>query len=181
MIDPTPLKTDAQHEKKHKPPILTKGDKMTNNPRQTRTDTTANLHRVLAGANIELAPPCHVPLDDAAWPFWHSLVEEFAKADFTPHMLDLTAILARTMAQLDAQQRAQRNEGSVITKANGYPGPNPRNRVVSTLLGQVLSLRRSLALTGRAKAGRSEEATWQRVQNRRVEQGLRGNHDNLLS
>lgn len=107
-------------------------------------------------------------------PFWHNIISERAQADWTHHSCEVAALLARTMHSLEAEQRAQRSEGSVIIKASGNTGPNPRNRVVATLLGQVLAMRRSLALTGRAKAGgRSEDATRQREANRRAEQGLR--------
>lgn len=150
-------------------------------PRKTRNDSTDNLHRIFAAADTELAPPAHVPLSDAAWPFFHSIVDEYAKADWTPHQLELAAMLARTMAQLEFEERLQRAEGQVIERENGTTVQNPRNRVVASLLGQVLAMRRSLSLTGRAKAGgRTEEAARKRDANRRAEQSLRGNGRNDL-
>jgi hypothetical protein len=155
---------------------------MTNKPRKRRTDSTDNLHRIFAGANIEIAPPAHVPLTDADWPYWHSIIEEYAKSDWTRHALDIVALLARTMALLEEQQRLMFAEGPVLTKADGSPCPNPRNRVVATLNGQVLALRRSLGLTARAKAGSSRDAARQREANRLVEQRLCGPaRDDLLA
>ena len=153
-------------------------------PRKTRTDSTDNLRRIFAAADKELAPPAHVPLSDASWPFFHSIVDERAKADWTPHTLEVAALLARTMAQLEFEQRLQRVEGYVIERENGTSVQNPRNRVVSALAGQVLAMRRSLALTGRAKAGgRTEDAARQRDANRAIEQNARpsGNRPDLLA
>lgn len=130
-----------------------------------------------------MAPPPHMQLKPHHMPYWHNIISERALGDWTLHSLEVAALLARTMASLEAEQRAQRAEGSVITKANGNTGLNPRNRVVTTLLGQVLAYRRSLALTGRAEAGGCrEEATRQREANRRAEQGLRNpNRPDLLA
>src|SRR5579872_4232403 len=92
--------------------------KMTNKPRRTRTDSTGNLHRIMAGANIEITPPCHVPLEDQDWPYWHNLVDEFARADWTQHQLDMAAFLARTMAQFEAEQRQLFKEGMIVERSN---------------------------------------------------------------
>ena len=150
-------------------------------PRKTRNDSADNLHRIFAAADTELAPPPHVPLSDAHWPYWHNIVDEYAKADWTPHSLELAAMLARTMAQLEFEQRLARAEGAIVERENGTTVQNPRNRVVSGLTSQVLAMRRSLSLTGRAKAGgRTEEAARKRDANRRAEQSLRGNGRNDL-
>jgi phage terminase small subunit len=145
-----------------------------------RTDSTSNLHRVLAGANIEIAPPAHVPLSAADWPYWHSIIEEFASADWTSHGLEMAALLARTMAMLEQQQRHLGAEGVVIERSDGSFGPNPRNRSVASLSTQVLALRRSLGLTARAKAGSSRDAARLRDANRTTERGAAG-HNDLLS
>ncbi|MGX7952829.1 hypothetical protein ACWPM1_09715 [Tsuneonella sp. HG249] len=153
---------------------------MTNKPRRARTDSVANLHRIFAGANIEVAPPAHVPLADNDYPYWFSIVSEYAKADWSlsPHALEIAAFLARTMASLEEQQRLLSVEGPLTVKPNGTFGPNARNRVVAQLHGQVLALRRTLGLTSRAKAGGSKEAARQRDHNRAAELD---NHDDLLA
>lgn len=152
-------------------------------PRKPRLDSVAHIQRILAEADTELAPPVTVPLSDNDWPFWHSLTEERARADWTQHELEIAALLARTMAQLEAEQRAQRREGVVYLNSRGDPAPNPRNRVVSALTAQALAYRRSLALTGRAKAGSSEAATRQREANRAIDQRFRDGspRDDLLA
>lgn len=153
---------------------------MPNRSPRPRISSTANLHRILAGANVEIAPPAHVHLTDDDWPFWHSIVDEYASADWTPHQLEVAAILARAMAMLEQSQRLLRDEGPVHKRPSGIMGRNPRLRIVDQLLGQVLALRRSLALTGRARAGSSEEAARKRIANRHVERTATGLND-LLS
>lgn len=155
---------------------------MTNKPRRARTDSLANLHRIFAGANIEIAPPAHVPLADNDFPYFHSIVSEYAKADWalSPHALDMAAILARTMANLEEQQRLLIVEGPLTVRANGSVGPNVRNRIVNQLHSQVLAFRRSLGLTARAKAGGTRDAARLRDRNRATEQAA-DNHDDLLA
>jgi len=152
-------------------------------PRKPPVHSTENLARILAGAEQELAPPPHVPLSEADWPYWHSLIGEFARADWTPHMLEVAALLARTMAELEAEQRELRKEGVVYLNSRGDPATNPRTRIVATLTGRVLAYRRSLALTGRAKAGGTDNAARQRRANRDYECALRSgaSNDDLLS
>ena len=111
--------------------------------------------RIAQGSTQELAPPSHVPMEDMDWPFWHNVVAEFARAEWSEHQLELAAMLARTMANLEQEQRSLRKEGFITTRENGTTVENPRARAVKSLTGDILSLRRSLALHARAKSGDS--------------------------
>lgn len=151
-------------------------------PRKARTDSVDNLIRLATTANIELAPPAHVPLQDQDWPFFHSIVDEFAKADWSSHRLELAAMLARTMANYELCQRQLAEEGMVSLRANGTLGPNPRLNIAASMASQILAMRRSLAMTGRAMAGGTNKAAHQREANRAAEHRLRGNgRDDLLA
>ena len=121
--------------------------------RRPRIDSVGEAVRIMQGMTRELQPPSHVPLDDMDWPYWHSVVAEFARAEWSEHQLELAAMLARTMANIESEQRALRAEGFIAVRENGTTVENPRSRVVQTLTGQVLSLRRSLALHARARSG----------------------------
>lgn len=142
---------------------------MTNNSRRTRTDSISNLHRVMAGANVMVAPPVHIKLDAVDLPFFEDVVAEFARADWTAHGLDMAAILARIMADLEREQRTLSEEGMMVERKNGDLTLNPRSRTVARLTGQVLAFRRSLGLTARAKTGSTRDAVRQRDANRRTE------------
>lgn len=109
--------------------------------------------RVMQGAQKQIAPPSHVPLDDCDWPFWESVLAEFARSEWSEHQLELAAMLARTMASLEQEQRSLRREGFISVRENGTTVENPRARAVKSLTGDILALRRSLALHARARSG----------------------------
>lgn len=132
--------------------------------------------RIMQGATKELNPPAHVPLDDMDWPYWHSVVAEFARAEWTEHQLELAAMLARTMANLESEQRSLRSEGFIATRENGTTVENPRARAVKSLTGDILSLRRSLALHARAKSGDSRTD----AQRRDTARGMEATSDDEL-
>ncbi len=150
-------------------------------PRKPKTNSTENVIRVFAGANIEIAPPAHVPLDDDDMPHWHSIVDEFAKVDWTRHSLDLAAILARTIADLERAQRQLRKEGSVVIRGDGTTAANPLVNVVKSYTAMVLAIRRSLGLSARIRAGGSVHAAKQRIHNRAIERLASSEDDDLLA
>jgi hypothetical protein len=161
---------------------------MTKTARKPRTDSISEMTRIMSGAAREISPPSHVSLGDMDWPFWESVVAEFARADWTEHQLELAAMLARTMADLEENQRLLRSEGLMILKEfKDKKGEvrkilsceNLRARAVQTLMGQVLALRRSLALHAKAKSGSNADAAKQREANKRTEQAGEGKDDLL--
>lgn len=144
---------------------------MTKASRKPRYDSTAEQSRIMQGSVAIISPPGHVPLEAMDLPFWEDVVAEFASADWSEHALTIAAMLARTMANLEEEQRLLRQEGATITKEFRNPDgsvrkilscPNSRARAVSDYMGQVLSLRRSLALHARAKSGTNQDAAKQR-------------------
>lgn len=132
----------------------------------------------MQGTAREISPPSHVPLDDMDWPYWHNVVAEFARAEWTEHQLELAAMLARTMANLEQEQRTLRAEGFIAVRENGTSVENPRARAVKSLTGDILSLRRSLALHARAKSGDSRTDANRREQSKDMEQRT---HSRLLA
>ena len=137
--------------------------------RKQRIDSATAAVRVMQGAAREIAPPAHVALDDCDWPFWHNVVAEFARSEWTEHQLELAAMLARTLANLESEQRALRREGFITVRENGTTVENPRARAVKSLTGDILSLRRSLALHARAKSGEARDVGKRREQAKGIE------------
>ena len=146
--------------------------------RKQRIDSSSAAVRIMQGAGREIAPPAHVPLDEMDWPFWHSVVAEFARSEWTEHQLELAAMLARTMATLEAEQRTLRVEGYIAVRENGTTVENPRARAVKSLTGDILSLRRSLALHARARSGDSRNDGARKEAGRQIETTL---DDDLLA
>ena len=85
--------------------------------------------------------------------FFDSVISEFAKSEWTTHQLEIACVLARTIAELNKEQKRLREEGTIAVRENGTTVENPRMRVVKSLTGDILSLRRSLALHARARTG----------------------------
>jgi hypothetical protein len=111
--------------------------------------------RIVQGAGLQITLPGHMVLDECDWPHWKAVVAEFARAEWTDHQLELAAMLARTMADLAREQQTLRVEGYISVRENGTSVENPRARAVKSLTGDILSLRRSLALHARARSGDS--------------------------
>lgn len=161
----------------------------TKTARKPRSDSISEMTRVMSGAAVEIAPPSHVSLEDMDWPFWHNVVAEFARADWTEHQLELAAMLSRTMANLEQDQRLLRQEGTIIVReildGNGavkkiVSCTNARARAIQEGMNQVLALRRSLALHAKAKHGSNNDAGKKLAANKRTEMDGDGG-DHLLA
>jgi len=146
--------------------------------RKQRIDSSAAAVRVMQGATRQIQPPAHVPLDDCDWPFFENVIEEFARSEWTEHQIELAAMLARTMANLEEQQRLLRSEGFVSASERGTPVANPRVAVTKGLTGDILSMRRSLSLHARAQKGEARDVAKRQDQAKSVETDL---GDDLLA
>ena len=125
--------------------------------RKHRIDSASEAVRVMSRAAATIAPPSNVPLEKCDLPFFASVIAEFARSEWTAHQLELAAMLARTMADLNREQMALRQEGAVAASERGTPVVNPRKAVVQMHAATILSFRRSLSLHARArKAARRE-------------------------
>lgn len=140
--------------------------------RKQRVDSTADAVRIAQGLTRELQPPSHVPLDDCDWPFWESVVGEYARADWTEHQLEIAAMLARTMANMEEQQRLLRDEGFTVKTDRGTPVANPRASVAKGLAGDILAFRRSLSLHARAQGGEARDVSKRQRHAKGLERGL---------
>ena len=147
-------------------------------PRKARIDSAPEAVRIMAGANRPISAPSNVPLDSKDVPFFASVVDEFARADWTAHQLELAAMLARSMADLEFEQRKLREEGSVMSTERGTPVVNPRKTVVQMLAGTILAMRRSLALHARATGGDQRDIGKRRDMSKGIETEL---SDELLA
>lgn len=119
--------------------------------RKERIDGKAAAVKVMAAAANDIRPPENVPLTDTDMPFFRNVIEEFARSDWTAHQLEIAAMIARTMNDINREQQELRIEGYISVRQNGTTVENPRQRVVKSLTGDLLSLRRSLSLHARAR------------------------------
>ena len=119
--------------------------------RKERIDGQAAAVKVMGSALKQITPPSNVPLSDEDMPFFVNVIDEFARSEWTAHQLELAAMLARTMNDLNREQQELRKEGYISVRQNGTTVENPRQRIVKALGGDVLSFRRSLSLHARAR------------------------------
>lgn len=148
--------------------------------RRQRIDSTAAQVVVLSKAARELKIPAHVPLDAMDLPFWESVIAEFARSEWTDHQLELAAMLARTMADMEREQRLFREEGSVAHSEKGTPVINPRKTAIQMHASTILSFRRSLSLHARAMGGEAETIGPRRAAAKALEKGAESD-DGLLA
>lgn len=139
--------------------------------RRQRIDTVAGAVGVMVASQKAIEPPANVPLDETDLPFFQSVLAEFARSEWSAHQLELAAMLSRTMADLEREQRALRDEGSVCRTDKGTPVVNPRKAVVQMHAGTILSMRRSLSLHARAQGGEARDVGKRRGIAKEIEAG----------
>ena len=148
--------------------------------RRQRIDSTAALVETARAAQQQISPPSNVPLGDEDMPFFASVLAEFARSEWTAHQLELAAMLARTMADLERDQRLMREEGPIMATEKGTPVVNPRKAVIQMNASIILSYRRSLSLHARAQGGEARDVAKRRGQAMEIEAGL-DDEDDLLA
>ena len=137
--------------------------------RRARIDSASEAVRVMGAAAKPIVPPANVPLEPCDLPFFANTVAEFARSEWTAHQLELAAMLARTMADLNREQLLLREEGSVATTERGTPVVNPRKAVVQMHASSILSFRRSLSLHARAQGGEARDVAKRRSMAKAIE------------
>jgi hypothetical protein len=142
--------------------------------RRQRIDSAAAAVAVASAAARPIASPAHVPLDERDLPFFDSVIEEFARSEWTRHQVELAALLARTMADMAAEQKLLRDEGGVAFSERGTPVVNPRKALVQMHAGTILSMRRSLSLHARAQGGEAGRIGERRAVAKDIEAGVAG-------
>lgn len=121
------------------------------------TNSVEEQTRIAEVANKPIHPPSNVPMEPRDLPFFASVIDEFAKADWTPHQLELAAVLAKSLSDLVFEQDMLRKEGSIAYSEKGTPVVNPRKAIVQMYAGTILAMRRSLSLHALAGSSKKQE------------------------
>lgn len=130
--------------------------------RKKRIDSIEAAVEVSGKSQQQISPPSNVPLAADDLPFFASVIGEFARSEWTAHQLELAAMLARTMADLEKDQRLMREEGPIMATDRGTPVVNPRKTVIQMNASIILSYRRSLQLHARAQGGETRDVAKRR-------------------
>ena len=116
-----------------------------------RTDSKENAAQIMAKSAVPITVPSNVTLSETDIPFYHNVIGEFARSQWTENALEIAAMMARTMHDLDAEQQELREEGYIAVRENGTTAENPRTRIVKKLTFDLLFLCRSLGVNARAQ------------------------------
>lgn len=146
-----------------------------------RSDSITAQTKIAQGAHKEIKPPAHIRMEPADMPFFESVIDEFARAVWTNHQIEMAALLARTMCQMEHEQYLLRLEGAVSKTEKGTPVVNPRKTVVQQCAGTILAMRRSLSLHARAQAGEKRDVAKRRVAEKELEQATDFDDEGLIA
>lgn len=149
-------------------------------PRRARSDSVDAKLAVAKRSQQPIQPPAHVPLDLGDLPFFASVLDEFARSEWTAHQLELAALLARDMADAVRASVAVRAEGEVVMTPKGHLAVNPMRTAQQALKGSILSLRRSLSLNARAQESKPGRTADRRASAKQIE-GALAEGDDLLN
>lgn len=144
--------------------------------RRTKSTSTANAVRVMSAKDV--VPPANVPLSDEDMSFFTSVINEFARADWTSHQLELAAMLAKKMRLLRDELQTLENEGFTMAQEGKASYQNPRLGGVRMLDTSIMSTRRSLQLHARAREGEARDTGKRKSTNVGLQDDL---DDNLLA
>jgi hypothetical protein len=121
-----------------------------------------------AAAFTPILPPASVPLEKADLPFFHAIIDEFTRAEWSDHQLQVAAMLARIMHEMVLDQIRLREEGPVTISARGLPMPNPLKTSIQQGASTIISLRRTLSLQANSHAD-SRTLTRERAARKNIE------------
>lgn len=159
--------------------------KKSQSTRRKRSDSTAAAVEFVQAATREIEPPAHVRFRKRDYPFFDSVIAEFAKVEWTDHTIELAALLARAISDLEMEQDMMRREGAILEKYQMVPVPNtdpvemkkevtgtyinPRKQLIDMHSKNILAWRRSLSLHARVKDGEPRDQAKRRTAAKEME------------
>ena len=149
-------------------------------PRKQRIDSAAAAVRVAMSANKQIEPPAHIRMTNEDMPFFNSVIKEFARSEWSDHQLEIAAMLARTMCDLERDQADLREAGTILYTDKDHPFINPLKGAVTQGGNQILAMRRSLSLHARAQAGDSRDVSKRQAKSKAMEDAF-SDPDSLLA
>jgi len=147
--------------------------------KKPRIDTTAGAIEVARASQKQIEPPSNMPLTLEDLPFFSSVIDEFARSEWTAHQLELAAMLAKKMRLLRDELETLEEEGFSLITEKGSPCQNPRLGGVRMLDTSIMATRRTLSLHARAQGGEARDVGKRRSQAKEFEADLDG--DDLLA
>src|SRR3954453_16639845 len=120
----------------------------------TRADSHHEASSIMADAIKGKRPPDHLKLRERDIPFWNAIVA--ARTEWTDVDLAHAANLARCQADIEIEQEALDNEGSVVPNAKGNKMMNPRHTILEQLSRRAVALSAKIQVHAAATIGESK-------------------------
>ncbi|MEH6789659.1 hypothetical protein [Parasphingorhabdus sp.] len=139
----------------------------------------SNHVRIAQAAGLKITPPAHIPLDETETLHFDSIIAEKANSEWTAHEIDIAALFAWSLHQLNEQTRLMTTEGTIVIVADGQSKVNPRLKAVSTLFNMVLAYRRTLGIHSVAKMPNAGDRARRNELSREMQDGFLG--DDLIA
>lgn len=131
--------------------------------RTQRIDSATAAVAVMLKATSEICPPAHITMTQADMPFWLSVLAEKAKSEWTAHDLELAALLAKSLRQMEEEDGLLDAEGTVLSTVSGNPTANPRVRIIADLHSRIIKYRQTLGIHARGKGGEARDVEKRRL------------------
>lgn len=148
--------------------------------RKARVDSVEAAVEAAQSAQNDITPPSNVPLSAEDLPFFASVIDEFARSEWTAHQLELAAMLAKKMRLLRDELQTLETEGFTTMTASGNPCQNPRLGGVRMLDTSIMATRRSLQIHARARNGEARDVG-DRRQEAKTQEAVGFNKSDLLA
>ncbi len=143
----------------------------------------------------EVIPPPGYDFDDEQLKIWDRVIDEFANIDWTDHMCDMAAQLTGSLYEVQLSMKQLKEEGATLEKKQIIPGKHGkpakvvvvgvyRNPICAHLKQEreaCIALRRSLGLHSRGKHGEARDAGKRHGANKKIQDGITQDDDDLLA
>lgn len=149
--------------------------------RQLRIDGLPEKIRIAGGATKVIEPPAHIVMEERALVYFHEMIAEKAKADWSEHEISLCALLARSIAELDYNQERMQKEGSMVKNKSGDIVANPRQKIITNLYDKIATMRRSIGIYSMAAGGKKFDVLKRQMLAREMEKDFMSIDDDLMA
>ena len=102
--------------------------------------------KVMQASYSDIQSPAHIELSSRQRESFDYIVAEVPKVEWTSHKLEMAALPAKAMCDLDKTQDALSKDGYIYTTNSGTIKEHPLSKIASSLRKDVCALRRSLAI-----------------------------------
>lgn len=110
-----------------------------------------------------------------------AILNEVPKVEWTEHKIEIAALLAKAICDLEKMHVALDDEGYLTPNHMGSMSENPRSVIAKKLRADICSMRRTLAIHERAKSGETRDIKKRRAIAKGAEDSFSNVDDDLIA